>query len=426
MEPMQRRILFLFLLAGLTVSLSAPSSCTRLGGDVLGPPEALESHLTPQARALIEKAYEGIDPARLTDFHTHLLGQGGSGSGIYLNPDLQSLWHPLKYLRYSVFREASGIQSDLEADREYVERLRRLVEALPVPGRFLLLAFDAVVRPDGTPDWARTEFYIPNAYAAAVASADPTRFIPMISVHPYRKDALERLESWRARGVRFIKWLPNAMGMDPADPRVDDYYRKVRELDMVILAHAGKEQAVEGGDFEPLGNPLRLRRPLGLGVRVVVAHCASLGMGEDLDAGDGSSLPNFDLFLRLMREKQYEGLLFGDISGLTQENRFDGPLQTLLADAALQKRLINGSDYPLPALNVVIWTRSLEAAGFITGQEREALNLIYGYNPLLFDFILKRTLRHPPTGATFALSVFHFPPELDPRPPSPASPGGNR
>jgi hypothetical protein len=41
---------------------------------------------------------------------------------------------------------------------------------------------------------------------------------------------------------------------------------------------------VKGGNREDFGNPLRLRRPLEQGVRVLVAHCASLGSGLDLDA----------------------------------------------------------------------------------------------------------------------------------------------
>ncbi|MEE8124620.1 MAG: hypothetical protein V3T42_02280, partial [Nitrospirales bacterium] len=65
-----------------------------------------------------------------------------------------------------------------------------------------------------------------------------------------------------------------------------------------------------------------------------------------------------------------------------------------------------GSDYPLPAINIVIQTRTLESSGYITAQEREALNEIYDYNPLLFDFVLKRTVRHTETGLKFPTSVF--------------------
>ena len=76
-------------------------------------------------------------------------------------------------------------------------------------------------------------------------------------------------------------------------------------------------------------------------------------------------------------------------------------------------RLVNGSDYPLPAINTLIRTRSLASDGFITGAEREALNEIYNYNPLLFDFVLKRTIRHPETKQKLAPSVFMENPGLE-------------
>ena len=82
------------------------------------------------------------------------------------------------------------------------------------------------------------------------------------------------------------------------------------------LAEAGEttdELAVKGGNREDFGNPLRLRRPLEQGVRVLVAHCASLGTGLDLDAGSRPArVDNFALFVRLMEEPNYQGLLFGD------------------------------------------------------------------------------------------------------------------
>jgi len=89
------------------------------------------------------------------------------------------------------------------------------------------------------------------------------------------------------------------------------------------------------------------------------------------------------------------------------------PMLTLLKRQDLHPRLVNGSDYPLPAVNFLIWTRSLVRDGFITATERNALNEIYDYNPLLFDFVLKRTLRHPQTKQKFAASMFMANPGLE-------------
>jgi len=47
---------------------------------------------------------------------------------------------------------------------------------------------------------------------------------------------------------------------------------------------------------------------------------------------------------------------------MTQFNRIGKPLTTILAREDLHERLINGSDYPLPAINFLIRTRSLVKA----------------------------------------------------------------
>ena len=142
-----------------------------------------------------------------------------------------------------------------------------------------------------------------------------------------------------------------------------------------------------------------------MGVKVVMAHCASLGEDDDLD-NPGHKVPSFDLFMRLMDNPKYEGLLYGEISAMTQFNRLPRPMLTLLKRTDLHHRLVNGSDYPLPAINIVIQTKSLVKYGMITAQEREYLNEIYSYNPLLFDYVLKRTIRHPETGIGFDKAVF--------------------
>ncbi|HET9710722.1 MAG TPA: hypothetical protein VFP64_02535, partial [Pyrinomonadaceae bacterium] len=154
------------------------------------------------------------------------------------------------------------------------------------------------------------------------------------------------------------------------------------------------------------GNPLLLRRALDHGVRVVVAHCAGLGTNEDLDSKDRKQVDNFDLFLRLMDEKRYEGLVFGEISAMTQFNRVGKPLHTILAREDLHERLVNGSDYPLPAVNILIRTRPLVKLGFLSKSEGESLKEVYDYNPLLFDFVLKRTLKLPGTSKSLPLSIF--------------------
>jgi len=78
----------------------------------------------------------------------------------------------------------------------------------------------------------------------------------------------------------------------------------------------------------------------------------------------------------------------------------------MLAREDLHERIVNGSDYPLPAVNLLIRTRPLVKQGYINADEAASLKEIYDYNPLLFDFVLKRRLRLPGTSRRFPATVF--------------------
>jgi predicted TIM-barrel fold metal-dependent hydrolase len=277
---------------------------------------------------------------------------------------------------------------------------------IPHHGKHRLLAFDKHYRPDGSVNLEKTEFYVPNEYVFKLAQQHSDLFVPNISVNPYRPDALKELEKWAMLGARVVKWLPNAMGIDPSDPRCDPFYSKMRELGLILLSHGGEEKAVEAEEDQKLGNPLLLRRALDHGVKVIVAHCAGLGTNEDLDSSDRPQVDNFDLFLRLMDDKRYEGLVFGEISAMTQFNRVGKPLHTILAREDLHERLVNGSDYPLPAVNILIRTRPLVKGGYLTESDAAPLREIYDFNPLLFDFVLKRTLKLPGTELRLPAGIF--------------------
>jgi predicted TIM-barrel fold metal-dependent hydrolase len=383
----------------------------HIGGAFTRQPEDLDRTGSATARKLIDQAFEGIDPARLVDFHTHIIALGTSGSGAFVNPRMRRGVN-LDRLKFLIYASAADIKNSDDADREYVERLVRLARGIKRHGKYRILAFDKHYNADGTVNLSKTNFYVPNQYVVDLARRYSDIFAPVISVHPQRSDALVELDKWAMAGIKYVKWLPNAMGIDPADQSAEPFYRRMKQHNMILLSHGGEEQAVEAAEDQRLGNPLRLRKPLDMGVRVIVAHAASLGACEDDDNG-GKKTNCFDLFLRLMDEPKYVGLVFGEISAMLQFNRMPVPFATLLKRQDLHARLVDGSDYPLPAINALIHTRALASDGFITAEERTALNEIYDYNPLLFDFVLKRTMRHPQTKQKLASSVFMENPGLE-------------
>lgn len=378
----------------------------HIGGAFKHSPEQLSERISQQASDLIKRSIDDIDPSRLIDHHTHLAGLGTQGSGAFVNPKMRSWRHPFHRLKFKVYMSSGGVKEEAAADRQFVERLEALVKFIPQHGRHRLLAFDKNYSSDGTVNLEKTEFYVPNEYVFALSERHPDLFVPNISVNPYRPDAVVELRKWAAKGARVVKWLPNAMGINPSDPACDSFYQTMRELGLILLSHGGEEKAVQAEEDQKLGNPLLLRRALDHGVKVIVAHCAGLGSNEDLDDPERKLASNFDLFLRLMDDSDYEGLVFGEISAMTQFNRAGRPLTTLLSREDLHHRLVNGSDYPLPAVNVLIRTKPLVRLGYINESERRSLREIYHYNPLLFDFVLKRTIKLPGSHKGFPPSIF--------------------
>jgi uncharacterized protein len=180
----------------------------------------------------------------------------------------------------------------------------------------------------------------------------------------------------------------------------------MKQHNMILITHTGEEQAVEAGEYQRFCNPLNLRRPLSFGIRVIAAHCASLGTCIDYEYPQKKKVACFDLFIRLMDEKQYEGLLFGEISSILQFNRIPSPIVNILKRQDLHHRLINGSDYPIPAINILLRTKDLVKYGLITSEERKKINEIYRYNPLLFDYVLKRTVKLPNSKKKLNASIF--------------------
>jgi hypothetical protein len=356
--------------------------------------------------SIIREAWSGIDVARVWDSHVHVAGTGDSDSGIVVGPQLSSPLHPVQYVQRLLYMNAGCVhEAPDRVDQSYVERLRNLMEGFPAGAKLLLLAFDWFHDDDGRPQPARSAFFVPDAYARRLASQHAEVFEWAASIHPYRADALAALETAAAQGARAVKWLPAAMNIDPASPRCDAFFAAAARLDMPLIVHCGEEKAVHGSNTQALGNPLRLRRALDHGIRIVVAHCASLGEDVDLDRGAaGPVVPSFDLFARLMDEPRYEKLLHADISALTQRNRAGAPLRAVLERREWHGRLLNGSDYPLPGILPLFSPAALAADGLLERAAVQPLEALRDHNPLLFDFVLKRHLRAG--GIAFPISVF--------------------
>lgn len=350
----------------------------------------------------LKQAWAGIDPAGLWDCHVHLAGLGDGGSGIEIGPQLSSPLQPVHYAQRLFYMNA-GCAHDAPGavDAAYVARLLNLCEAMPEGFKVMLFAFERFHDTAGHAHPEHSAFYVPNAWAARLAREFPARFEWVASLHPYHASTVDDLKQAISAGARAVKWLPAAQGMDPASPRCDAFYRVLAESGTPLIVHCGEEKAVKGGDTQAFGNPLRLRRALDLGVKVVVAHCAT--MGTDID-DDGRVRSSFDLFLKAMAEPRAVDRLYGDISAIALRNRQPAVIRSLLEREDLHPRLLHGSDYPLPGVLPLISPATLARAGLLPKAAVADLDALREHNPLLFDFVLKRLLSWQ--GHSFSPAVF--------------------
>ena len=349
---------------------------------------------------LMQKIWNEIDSSQVWDTHAHIIGAGESGSGVWYSPAMDSWRHPILKVQKDFYMNGGCIAEGRE-DASFLARMLDLSATMPTGYKSMLFAFDWDHNTQGKPEKSHSIFHIPDSYAAAIARKHSQQFECVASIHPYRADAIDALISAKENGARAIKWLPSGMGIDPSSPKCDQFYQQLAQFDMPIISHTGRESAVQGGD-QSYGNPLHMRRALDAGVRVVLAHCASDGHDEDLD-NNKKPIKSFELFTRIMDTPAYAGLAFGEISAITLINHA-WVIKPLLERTDWHPRLLNGSDYPLPGIVPLISTKQLHRAGLLEDSHLLFLTTLRDYNPLMFDFAVKRLIQL--NGIGFKKEVF--------------------
>ena len=315
------------------------------------------------AQKVGKEVWYRTDPQAVRDALTAVMDYLATCDRLWINPRMERLWQPQQYVQRMFYMNAGCVARRARQASTRASSIACSTSARRWrPGfRALLFAFD----------WARDDAGRAGARALDVPRprrvrgrrwrrAIPQHFEWAASIHPYDPRALDRLDAAAARGARAVKWLPSAQNIDPASPRCDRFYAKLAALRLPLITHAGDERAVRGFG-EHLGNPLRLRRPLDAGVRVVVAHCASLGMRA---RPRPTAARRCVAELRPVRAADGRAALSREPASATSRpsRRATGwtSIATLLARRDWHPRLLNGSDYPLPGVLPLI---SLPGAG---------------------------------------------------------------
>jgi len=271
----------------------------------------------------------------IIDLHVHVAGYGNN-SDCYVSPTLQDSY------KFDLYLAGFGIskqQIEQQGDQLLIKKLSAQLAESKLVKAAVVLALDGVIDQSGKLDLTQTQIYIPNDYVAEQIQQYDNLYFGA-SINPYRHDALQRLDKVKQQGAKLIKWIPNIQHIDPQDPRLITFYKKMRDLKLPLLSHTGQEHAFSNA-IDKYGDPLRLTLPLSLGVTVIAAHIATTGQTEQQD--------NYQRILPLF--SRYPNL-YADISSLTQINKL-GFLAKALKEPRLTGRLVYGSDYPLSNMLLV-------------------------------------------------------------------------
>ncbi|MBE0541107.1 MAG: amidohydrolase family protein [Verrucomicrobia bacterium] len=274
--------------------------------------------------------------ARPIDMHVHIVGNGSGGTGCWLRV---RGWHRLlaALMTRHIGLPRGAMHGDL--DRLYVERLLELVRGSSLRV-VVILAQDEVHEDDGRIMEGAGSFYVPNDYVLALARKH-SEFLPAVSIHPARPDALEELERCLAGGAVMMKCLPNCQNINCNDRRYKRFWERMAEAKLPLLAHTGDEHTLPVVRRE-FADPRILTLPLECGVTVIAAHCGTKS---------GVFTPEFfHEFAELTRRFPN---LYGDTSAFNVPIRGRHIPQCLREPLA--SRIVHGSDFPVPVHGHFAW-----------------------------------------------------------------------
>ncbi|MEO5754435.1 MAG: amidohydrolase family protein [Chthoniobacterales bacterium] len=319
---------------------------------------------------------------RRIDMHVHMVGNGAAGSGGWLR---LSGWH--RWLAIFMVKQlgfpAAVLKQDLESI--YAHRLLEWIRSSSFD-TVVLLAHERVYDPDGTVREDLGSIYVPNDVVLELAATHP-EFLPGVSIHPARPDALKELERCLERGAVLMKCLPNCQNIDCSDLRYRPFWERMAGAGLPLLAHTGGENTVPVVNAR-LADPKLLRLPLECGVTVIAAHCATKsGLGDP---------DYFDDWVAMLEEFPN---LYGDISATVSLNRCAHLRECLRPQ--IFPRIVHGSDFPVPVLGHRLWmTGLLGWSEFRRCQKVE--------NPLERDWAFKQALGFPEETRTRIASLLRL------------------
>jgi uncharacterized protein len=259
---------------------------------------------------------------------------------------------------------------DPALDQLYVERLLAWMKESTL-GQAVILACDDLYDESGHRFPGLTGLFVPNDYVLEL-SRRHREFLPAVSIHPARPDAIAELERCAAAGAVLLKLLPCVQAVDCNRQIYKPFWERMARLNLPLLAHTGGEFSLPTHRRD-LQSVETLRLPLQCGVTVIAAHCGTPALPWDQDY--------FDQFDQM--RKSFPNL-YGDLSALSQITH----LRTLDRLRKDPRQILYGSDYPV--VSTAFWSR---LKGWITKPTYQRIRSIR--NPLEKKFQLTVALGFP-------------------------------
>jgi predicted TIM-barrel fold metal-dependent hydrolase len=312
------------------------------------------------------------------DMHVHIVGTGVGGTGCWLRVSKARRPMATLMLRH-IGLPPTALSGDF--DRLYVERLLEQVRSSSL-SKVVILSHDNVYDEKGALMENVGSFFVPNDYVLALARKYP-EFLPAVSIHPARPDAMEELERCLVGGAVMMKCLPNCHNINCNDRRYTRFWERMAEARLPLLAHTGGEHTIPVVCAK-YSDPRILELPLQCGVNVIAAHCATKS---------GLSDPEyFNVFAGLAERFAN---LFGDNSAFNVPIRGRHVAKCIVKPLA--DRIVHGSDYPVPVFGHWAWLRGFIDWRSLWRCEKQSnilekdysLKLAMGFNPETFTRIWK-------------------------------------
>jgi len=324
------------------------------------------------------------DPQRVVDMHVHIVGNGSAGTGCWVRV-LPSKWPLYWVMLHHIGLPLNAIKGDL--DRLFADRLAQLTRESSLDA-IVILAQEQVYDEQGKLMEGVGSAFVPNDYVLKLAKGNP-EFLPAVSIHPARPDALEELDRCLAGGAVMMKILPNCHNIDCNLPRYRRFWERMAAAGLPLLAHTGGEHTMQVVRPD-LADPRCLALPLECGVNVIAAHSATKS---------GLFDPQFFHVMVEMFAKHPN--FYGDLSA------FNVPIRGSVVPKCLREpvlnRMLHGSDFPVPVFGHWAWMQ-----GFVSWRDFRA----WENNPNILekDYQLKRAMGFPPEVFTRINTLLRKPP----------------